>query len=68
MNQENLSAKPKSSGYRAYMLRAWEESSPVGAPYWRYSIETVASGKRKGFASLEALYAFLQKETELDLR
>lgn len=51
--------------YHAYLLRFWEErlQGEGGAVIWRFSLEDASSGKRRGFASLEALLAFLQEQT-----
>ncbi|MFQ5858223.1 MAG: hypothetical protein ACE5LU_21680 [Anaerolineae bacterium] len=43
-------------------MRLWE-SSGNGKPAWRASLEDPRTGSRKGFASLEALFAFLEAET-----
>ena len=50
---------------RAYLLRCWREegASPNGQPRWRFSLEEVLPQRqRRGFGSLEALFAFLQAE------
>jgi len=58
--------------YLSYLLRLWQESAgdppggdPPGGdpPLWRASLERPQDGERLGFASLEALFAFLDKET-----
>ena len=48
--------------YLAYLLRCWQERSqrPEYLPLWRFSLEDPHSGQRRGFASLEALVAFLE--------
>jgi len=48
--------------YLSYLLRYWEEREPKpGQPaMWRFSLEDVETGERRGFANLEALVAFLQ--------
>ncbi len=48
--------------YCAYLLRCWAEHGqsadhPVS---WRFSLEDPHTGKRFGFANLEALVTFLQ--------
>jgi hypothetical protein len=48
--------------YLAYMLRLWQVSSD-GEPIWRASLESPHTGERHGFANLEALFAFLEKQT-----
>lgn len=50
--------------YCAWLLRCWEERGPgLGPPLaWRCSLEDPHTGERRGFASLEALSAFLQDE------
>ncbi len=48
--------------YRSYLLRLWLE--PNDPPEWRAMLESPSSGERHGFASLKALFAFLEQETE----
>jgi hypothetical protein len=50
--------------YRAYLVRCWRDksSSDEDCP-WRFSVEEVLhERRRKAFASLNALFAFLQGE------
>lgn len=48
--------------YLSYLLRYWEERGPQPSQpaIWRFSLEDVETGERRGFANLEALVAFLQ--------
>jgi hypothetical protein len=50
----------------SYLLRLWQ-AEENGAMVWRASLESVSgparSGERRGFASLDELYAFLKQET-----
>ncbi len=50
--------------YCAYLLRCWEapERGSDLPPGWRYSLEDPHTRERRGFASLEALTAFLRAE------
>jgi hypothetical protein len=43
------------SDYQAYILRIWRESGE-----WRFSIESLGSDQRKGFTTIEELFAFLK--------
>lgn len=55
----------KDDSYRAYLLRCWREQDATfgECPQWRFSVEEVLhERRRKGFASLEALLAFLRAE------
>jgi hypothetical protein len=55
----------KSSPYRAYLLRCWQEgeAAPGKEPLWRFSVEEILNERRrKGFSSLGALIAFLRAE------
>jgi len=47
--------------YLAYMLRLWRVEGEGGFS-WRASLEEVRTGERRGFADLEALFAFLREE------
>jgi len=53
--------------YLSYLLRLWQESAgdPAGhdSPLWRASLEKPQSDMRRGFASLEDLFVFLERET-----
>ena len=49
--------------YLAYMLRLWS-SEQGGRRVWRVSLESAHSAERHVFADLEALFAFLQQQTE----
>jgi len=48
--------------YLAYMLRLWQISGE-DRPTWRASLEDAQTGARQGFASLDALFAFLEEKT-----
>ena len=54
------------SHYRAYLLRFWEEGRgrPELPGTWRFSLEDPRTGRRRGFADLEALVGFLRQEME----
>lgn len=61
----NLERPPR---YRAYLLRCWQERSqqPEHLGVWRFSLQEPHSGQRRGFASLEALMAFLETQLAID--
>ncbi len=48
--------------YLSYLLRLWQEGGGV-PEQWRASLESPMSGELQGFASLEELFAFLEKKT-----
>jgi hypothetical protein len=50
--------------YQSYLLTFWEERSrnPQVAAVWRFRLEDPRTGRRLGFASLEEVVAFIQKE------
>jgi len=48
--------------YVSYLLRLWQTRSG-GELIWRASLESPHTGERRGFASLDELFTFLQKET-----
>ncbi len=48
-------------GYVAYLLRLWQVEAEEDAP-WRASVECPQTGERRGFASPDELFAFLEKE------
>jgi hypothetical protein len=54
-------------GYKSYLLRLWE-TSEKGQRVWRASLEPPGSRQRQGFASLEALFAYLEEQTDRPTR
>ena len=56
----------KQPGYRVYLLRFWQEprEKPDLPNVWRFSLQDPRTGERRGFASLEALVAFLAQEIQ----
>jgi hypothetical protein len=50
----------QSPRYLAYMLRLWQASSKE--PDWRASLESPHTGERHGFANLDDLFGFLQRQ------
>ena len=50
--------------YRAFVLRVWQErgSGPAETAACRYSLEDPHSGERHGFATIEAMCAFLHSQ------
>ena len=61
-NHENVDPDP---GYRAYLLRCWQEAGagPHGEPAWRFALARAGDvGTPRGFAGLEALVAFLRED------
>lgn len=51
--------------YLSYLLRLWQFGS-AGGKVWRASLESVQSGERLAFASLRALFEYLQAETGVE--
>ena len=49
--------------YFAYLLRVWRTTGSNGAPLWHASLESPDGTTRQGFASLDALFAFLENQT-----
>jgi len=52
-------------GYRAFLLRCWQEATGGhdDEPVWRFGlVQAGHEGSGRGFASLEALMAFLHEE------
>jgi len=47
--------------YLSYLLRIWEAPAN-GKETWHASLEHPGTGERQGFASVEALFAFLLKD------
>jgi hypothetical protein len=54
----NATDKSPADTDRAYLLRCWREGAT-----WRFSLEPVSpQSRRRGFATLEAMCAFLRDE------
>ena len=53
----------KQSHYLSYLLRLWQ-TTDGDATIWRASLDSPSTGERLSFASLEALFAFLEGETK----
>jgi hypothetical protein len=49
--------------YRAYLLRCWAEDPAAAEQHtWRFSLEGMEEGQRRGFTTLEALVKFIRSE------
>jgi hypothetical protein len=48
-------------GYVAYLLRLWQVSEGKNA-VWRASLEDPHTGERRGFATLQELFTYLETE------
>ena len=48
--------------YQVLVLRCWEEHSEHASAVWRFSVQDPDTNQRRGFASLEALVAFLTNQ------
>ena len=48
--------------YTSYLLRCWQEDDPLPLQpaAWRFSLENVQTGARRGFGDFDALITFLQ--------
>jgi hypothetical protein len=61
----------ETQNYFAYLLRLWRESGGDlprdESTRWRASLQDPHSGERVGFANLEDLFAFLERETRFSL-
>ena len=56
----------KQTSYLAYLLRLWRVKEE-GKTTWRASLQSPQTRERRGFASLDALFDFLQQQTETAL-
>ncbi len=54
---------PQRPGYQVYLLRLWEVRNGEQI-HWRASLENARAGENYGFGSLEALFEFLQAQTQ----
>ncbi len=51
------------SPHLVYLVRCWPVETENG-PVWRASVEDPHNAERHNFANLDALFAFLERETE----
>jgi hypothetical protein len=71
-----MSGEP--SGYLSYLVRLWQDNDDdmpcpedralhprKGKTAWRASVESARTGRRRSFASLDDLCAFLMEQTRL---
>jgi hypothetical protein len=60
--------KKNAATYHAYLLRVWAELEPGAASRrdWRFSLEDVQAGTRRGFRDLDSLLVFLHDLTKPD--
>jgi len=49
-------------GYISYLIRLWQIRN-TGELVWRASLESPSTGECVGFASLDELFGFLQRQT-----
>jgi hypothetical protein len=56
----------ESRPYLSYLLRLWQAGS-AGGKVWRASLESVQSGERLAFTSLEALFEYLLAQTGVEV-
>jgi len=52
----------KRRGYISYLIRLWQVKN-AGKLVWRASLESPSTGERRGFANLDDLFGFLQRQT-----
>ena len=57
----------RKSHYYAYLLHLWSVHTH-GTHLWRASLENIATGERRGFADLEALFGYLFQSLEANDR
>ena len=62
MIQDTPKGTPERRDYLSYLLRLWRVGKQKAV--WRASLESPHTGERIGFASLDALFAFLRQQTD----
>ncbi len=58
-----MNKQQREQRYLSYLLRLWQTSNGE-KQVWRASLQSPGTGERQGFASLEALFDFLQTQAE----
>lgn len=66
MTNDKLTMTNELPTYLAYLLRLWREEQG-GQFIWRASVEIPGEEKRRAFADLAALFAFLEAQTAATL-
>jgi hypothetical protein len=61
-----MSFPDDSPRYHSYLLRFWQErrGSAGSQAVWRFSLDDPRTGRRRGFAGLDALIAAVQREMD----
>lgn len=62
MDESSVSNKEQPT-YHSYLLRLWQED--IKDYTWRMSLENAHTGERRGFACLDDLVSFLQRQIEV---
>lgn len=61
--KSSLNSNPNDA-YHAYLLKIWlETDDEMSKSAWRFSLEDVHSGARRGFTNLDSLWVYLQNLT-----
>ena len=59
-----MTINPQPPRYHIYLLTLWEERNedPNSPTMWRFRLEDPRTGRRRGFANVEALVEALKRE------
>jgi hypothetical protein len=58
-------AVKEQSDYVSYLLRLWQKSDSKREVVWRASLESMRTGERRDFASLDELFDYLREQTDM---
>jgi hypothetical protein len=65
VNPQDAFGHSHANGYRAYLVRLWQDGPQAD---WRASAQSAQTGDTVRFADVDALFAFLLKQMQLDDR
>jgi hypothetical protein len=61
VNPEDAFGHSHANGYRAYLVRLWQDGPQAD---WRASAQSARTGDTVRFADVDALFAFLLRQTQ----
>ena len=61
-----MPTEQKTSRYRSFLLRLWQEEDMDGTATWRGEAESIQTGRQWQFAGLESIIAFFRTQILAD--
>jgi hypothetical protein len=61
-----MATKQKDSRYRSFLLRLWQEGEAETSATWRGEVESIQTGRKWQFDSLELIISYLRTQILAD--